>query len=193
MARKTIAKKKKKKKAKKKKNEAKKILAKKQLFEFHEIFPKEVDAINLRRGKFHRTPIGLEDENKDRYGNPVQRPTQESKLVGVALSGGGVRSASFCLGALQALDTLGHLKKVDYLSTVSGGGYIGTSMCAAMSSTESRNFPFPSDLDPDESPGLQHIRDYSNYLFPRGPTSILDFFITWSFICAVCCSASLKC
>ncbi len=47
-------------------------------------------------------------------------------LVGLALSGGGVRSASFNLGLVQALSRRRLLKRFDYLSTVSGGGYIGT-------------------------------------------------------------------
>ncbi len=46
-------------------------------------------------------------------------------LVGLALSGGGVRSATFCLGFLQGLHGLGLLRIFDYLSTVSGGGYVG--------------------------------------------------------------------
>src|SRR6185436_1074713 len=58
------------------------------------------------------------------------RPDED--LFGVALSGGGIRSASFCLGALQALDQFGLIRRMDYLSTVSGGGYIGASMVAAM-------------------------------------------------------------
>ena len=43
----------------------------------------------------------------------------------LCLSGGGVRSASFALGILQGLARAGVLGKFDYLSTVSGGGYIG--------------------------------------------------------------------
>src|SRR5207248_10333702 len=46
-------------------------------------------------------------------------------LVGLALSGGGIRSASLNLGLLQALHENGVLRHVDYLATVSGGGYIG--------------------------------------------------------------------
>ncbi len=49
-------------------------------------------------------------------------------LTGIALSGGGIRSATFCLGALQALAKHDLLKYFDYLSTVSGGGYIGGSL-----------------------------------------------------------------
>jgi hypothetical protein len=45
--------------------------------------------------------------------------------LGIALSGGGIRSATFCLGVLQSLARAGWLKHVDYLSTVSGGGYVG--------------------------------------------------------------------
>lgn len=55
-------------------------------------------------------------------------PTLPPDLRGIALSGGGIRSASFCLGVLQALAYAGWLKKLDYLSTVSGGGYIGGSL-----------------------------------------------------------------
>ena len=44
---------------------------------------------------------------------------------GLALSGGGIRSASFALGLLQALYGFGAFDKFHYLSTVSGGGYIG--------------------------------------------------------------------
>jgi hypothetical protein len=54
-------------------------------------------------------------------------------LVGLALSGGGIRSASFALGVLQALARshgthTNQLRNIDYLSTVSGGGYIGSSL-----------------------------------------------------------------
>jgi hypothetical protein len=48
--------------------------------------------------------------------------------VGITLSGGGIRSASFSLGILQALAYSGWLPKFDYMSTVSGGGYIGASL-----------------------------------------------------------------
>ena len=43
-------------------------------------------------------------------------------LVGLAFSGGDIRSATFNIGILQGLDQLGLLNLVDYLSTVSGGG-----------------------------------------------------------------------
>ena len=46
-------------------------------------------------------------------------------LVGVALSGGGIRSATFCLGVFQALAQKQLLGRMDYLSTVSGGGFFG--------------------------------------------------------------------
>jgi hypothetical protein len=51
----------------------------------------------------------------------------DSRIVGICLSGGGIRSAAFSLGALQALHTqLGLLKgpqHARYLSAVSGGSY----------------------------------------------------------------------
>jgi hypothetical protein len=48
------------------------------------------------------------------------------RLVGVGLSGGGIRSATFALGVFQGLARLKLLGKIDYLSTVSGGGYFGS-------------------------------------------------------------------
>lgn len=53
------------------------------------------------------------------------KKSADEPLVGLALSGGGLRSAAFGLGVLQTLARLGFLDRVDYFSTVSGGGYIG--------------------------------------------------------------------
>ncbi len=53
-------------------------------------------------------------------------PANPQDLVGLALSGGGIRSASFNLGVLQALVESGLFRYLDFLSTVSGGGYIGS-------------------------------------------------------------------
>ncbi len=55
----------------------------------------------------------------------VRDRAKRMDLFGVSFSGGGIRSATLCLGVLQALGKLKLLKQVDYLSTVSGGGYIG--------------------------------------------------------------------
>ncbi len=49
----------------------------------------------------------------------------EEPVVALALSGGGIRSASFALGVLQAIHAFGAFDRFHYLSTVSGGGYVG--------------------------------------------------------------------
>jgi Patatin-like phospholipase len=142
-----------------------------QVFDFADVFQNEIDALNKRRAAGHQ--IELEEESRDTHGKVVKRPTEKSDIIGLALSGGGIRSASFCLGALQALHTVGALDKVDYLSTVSGGGYIGASFTAAMHESQGE-FPFESKLAPDETTAVQHIRDHSNYLFAGGVGNILD-------------------
>jgi hypothetical protein len=139
---------------------------------FHEIFALEIEAINQRRAKKNRAAIGLEQEDCQRDGTPVMRPKSGSNVIGLALSGGGIRSAAFCLGALQSLDVRHLIDKLDYLSTVSGGGYIGTSMTAAISAGTTGKFPFTSELRTGEVPGVQHIRDHSNYLFPQGVLNV---------------------
>ena len=51
----------------------------------------------------------------------TEQPEIKDKLVGLALSGGGIRSATFSLGVMQRLAKEGCLEYVDYLSTVSRG------------------------------------------------------------------------
>jgi len=53
-------------------------------------------------------------------------PGETGPKVGLALSGGGIRSATFSLGVLQAFALSGLLRRFDWLSTVSGGGYVGS-------------------------------------------------------------------
>jgi hypothetical protein len=58
-----------------------------------------------------------------RAGDP---PDQDPHpLSALCISGGGVRSATFALGVIQGFVEQGVLADFDYLSTVSGGGYIG--------------------------------------------------------------------
>src|SRR5690349_4981932 len=52
------------------------------------------------------------------------------KRAALCISGGGIRSATFALGILQGLARCGLLGKFHYLSTVSGGGYIGSWLSA---------------------------------------------------------------
>jgi hypothetical protein len=92
-------------------------------------------------------------------------PPHPCNAVGLALSGGGIRSAAFCIGAVQALAAHRALDGVDYLSTVSGGGYTGASMTAA--SSRGSGFPFQHPEAYRDSVGVGHVRNYSNYLLPR--------------------------
>lgn len=90
-----------------------------------------------------------------------------SPLTGLALSGGGVRSASVCLGAVQALHDAVGIEGVDYLSTVSGGGYLGCCLTAGLHCREGE-FPFTADHDYGDTDAVRHIRDFSKYLVPNG-------------------------
>ncbi|MER9171200.1 patatin-like phospholipase family protein [Mesorhizobium australicum] len=128
----------------------------------------------------HGAPIKVKASHTlDERGIPCPRLDSEKHIVGLALSGGGVRSAAFCLGVVQALDSINEdnepkvLDLIDYLSTVSGGGYIGASLAAGLMQTEKGRFPFASKLDQQETLETQHIRDYSNYLAPAGSIDIL--------------------
>ena len=108
----------------------------------------------------------------------------DPSLWGLAISGGGVRSATFGLGVLQAMIRRRILERFDYLSTVSGGGYIGACLSSLLSGLTE------TGLDPENSPfvGLRgeeheyqlpevtklsarhqihHLRTHGEYLIPR--------------------------
>ncbi len=107
---------------------------------------------------------------------PVEAFALARNLAGMGISGGGIRSATFNLGILQGLAERGLLPYFDYLSTVSGGGYIGCwlhgviqrmhgghpAAAAAQLSPEANPIPGPPADDP-----ISFLRKYSNYLAPR--------------------------
>ncbi|MGP0069651.1 MAG: patatin-like phospholipase family protein [Isosphaeraceae bacterium] len=71
-----------------------------------------------------------EDRDRANLDRAMRLAALDRDLVGVSLSGGGIRSATFALGVLQGLARMRLLKRIDYLSTVSGGGYIGSWLAA---------------------------------------------------------------
>ncbi|GAM10153.1 patatin-like phospholipase [Geobacter sp. OR-1] len=117
----------------------------------------------------------------------------------LCLSGGGIRSATFNLGILQGLAKAGLLKQFDYLSTVSGGGYIGAWLSAwiARSCFPYVNHQLASQQDV-QNPGtepepIRQLRNFSNYLSPKvglmnadtwtlAATFIRNMLINWAVI-----------
>src|ERR1041384_1002364 len=100
-------------------------------------------------------------------------------FAALCLSGGGIRSASFSLGVIQGLAEAKLLDKFNYLSTVSGGGYIGSWLSAWLNRAAeparvpellySRRIQTDRLVDRDAEPGaeaaeIEHLREYSNYL-----------------------------
>jgi Patatin-like phospholipase len=98
----------------------------------------------------------------------------------LCLSGGGIRSACFALGVLQALAKRRMLDRFHYLSTVSGGGYIGSWLSAwrhhaaddkavfqqlasrcHRPATDAGSDPFSEPLE------VEGLRQNSNFLTPR--------------------------
>jgi hypothetical protein len=95
-------------------------------------------------------------------------------LMGLAFSGGGIRSATLNLGVLQGLAKAGLLKKFDYISAVSGGNYIASWLAAWIKRdgfTEVTRQLSPDRAGPPprgaEAAPIRWLRDYSNYLTPR--------------------------
>src|SRR5271154_3332906 len=128
----------------------------------------------------------LETSRNLRLGEDSKRPGPGKSLVGLAFSGGGIRSATFNLGILQALAKSQTLRTFDYLSTVSGGGYIGSWLMGWMHHQGigvkkveeylSTHNTLPSKIE--ERPEVRFLRSYSNYLTPRTGLLGADF---WTF------------
>ena len=128
-----------------------------------------------------------------RPGEPQQPPhAVAASLAGLALSGGGIRSATFGLGVLEALKEKDRLQGIDYLSTVSGGGYIGAWLSANCRRAAARSEALDNGRVPAAIGGnreyrhqyaqaavdwlstaanwresVAHLRRNSNYLSPR--------------------------
>ncbi len=102
--------------------------------------------------------------------------TQKSQpVVGLALSGGGIRSATFCLGVLRALAGGAaadanriSLRSIDVLSTVSGGGYVGSFLGALFSRQDSTPADVERHLTSHASQPVHWLRENGRYLAPNG-------------------------
>lgn len=100
-------------------------------------------------------------------------PQNKAHAIGLALSGGGIRSATFSLGVLIALGRRNLLPQFDYLSTVSGGGYLGSFLTTFLSDRKESEAAPKVGLSASQIPflhmdgeaeALRYIRHRSKYL-----------------------------
>jgi Patatin-like phospholipase len=137
--------------------------------------------------------VGQQELDNEENAVEIFQKAHQMSLVGLAFSGGGIRSATFNLGVLQGLAELHLLPMFDYLSTVSGGGYIGSWLTAWIfrgGSETNVGCLRKTTLDDDQAPPINRVQDclnpdrstkidgqeprpirflreYSNYLTPR--------------------------
>jgi len=110
----------------------------------------------------------------------MSKDTTDQSPLGLAISGGGIRSATFALGILQGLAKRKVLSKLSYLSTVSGGGYIGSWLSVWSAREAKLGLPgihrVEECLHPEwaenksgtgEAIPLQWLRAYGNFLAPK--------------------------
>ncbi len=126
----------------------------------------------------------------------------------LCLSGGGVRSASFGLGVLQGLARSGLLRGFDYLSTVSGGGYIGGWLSAWRVRAAERGEPDPAADLGEGRPGevepapMTRLRRLVKFLDPRtgalsvdvwtmGGTILRNLLVTWTVLLPIIAAGAM--
>jgi len=85
----------------------------------------------------------------------------------LCLSGGGIRSAAFSLGVIQALARARLLGQFDYLSTVSGGGFIGSWLSMLIAQKGSVAAAEDELREGGAAPAVAALRDYTDYLTPH--------------------------
>lgn len=107
--------------------------------------------------------------------NSIVGLIHKKEPAALCLSGGGMRSGSFALGIIQGLARHNLLNQFTYLSTVSGGGYIGSWLSAwthrhpdglAGVTEELKHNPKDSKIEPDPEP-VRYLRNYSNFITPK--------------------------
>jgi hypothetical protein len=154
--------------------------------QWREVFDEELDEIDKQRARRRFLDSTIPFEGSTGTGGAtanamngtagwserIRTGKQPQNLIGVAFSGGGIRSATFNLGILQGLQEFDLLRYVDYLSTVSGGGFIGSWLVANVR----RTAHWLGRLT-DWSESIAHLRSYSNYLSPRTGLMSAD---TWT-------------
>jgi hypothetical protein len=156
---------------------------------FPEVLSAELLQLRARRKTlFGDPPLPAEGAADERS---AYAPAHRFKALGVTCSGGGIRSATLNLGILQGLSAAGVLPSVDYLSTVSGGGYIGSWLhgliqrLAGGNPARATGWLSPRERPPHNEPAddpIEFLRKYSNYLAPRLGLFSGDFwviFIIW--------------
>jgi hypothetical protein len=95
--------------------------------------------------------------------------------IGLAFSGGGIRSATFCLGVLRALARNKVLHRFDYLSTVSGGGYIGSAFGRLFhAGPQGDPTSVEAGIANDGSLFLWWLRNNGRFLAPAGAADLIQ-------------------
>jgi predicted acylesterase/phospholipase RssA len=127
----------------------------------------ELDEIERRRQRRPGPHARLVPDDLETHGQRAQRLNHSA----LCLSGGGIRSAAFCLGVLQGLAEKHMLRQFDYLSTVSGGGFIGGWLQVLVG--ESGVSSAEEVISKPRPEALRRLRAFTNYLTPQtGPLSI---------------------
>jgi hypothetical protein len=133
--------------------------------------PQAVDEELLKRLLLEDAFVGYIKRMDDSRLETIFSHMAASQQSALCLSGGGIRSATFALGIVQGLTRYKVLREFTYLSTVSGGGYLGGWLTAwihhaGFDQVEETLGGQPGPpLEPEAAP-IRHLRRYSNYLSP---------------------------
>jgi hypothetical protein len=123
--------------------------------------------------------IATERQQIDRARRAKELPLTDERpdTVGLALSCGGVRSASFGLGVIQGLARTGLLNHIDYVSSLGGGAYIAGSLViqAQRGKLAEPGMLLRNRLPPPPATGMIWLRNITLHLVAVGMITAAAF------------------
>ncbi len=154
---------------------------------FISVYNAEIEAIKKRRRALNSKEADLEGRTETPRGQITTRALEPNipeksplPMFGIALSGGGIRSATINLGFLKVLNENNVFRLADYLSTVSGGGFTGSYITEKLRLQLGKD-PGPKGTNPYEglfsSDDIAHIKRHGFYLAPgkKGLQKLMDY------------------
>jgi hypothetical protein len=155
--------------------------------------------------------IYVRERRKEKFPEDTEVNVKEDSL-GIALSGGGIRSATLCLGLMKELNNMGLIEKADYLSSVSGGGYLASYIHTSLAKKQAASNPYDELF---EESSIKHFRAHRKHLYIWPKYKLLSqivlalfivglFLLSWlwlilpfGFLTVICCyklpSVGLSC
>jgi len=116
------------------------------------------------------TPSSASPQEAAASAEPAQPAPEMTGDWAICCSGGGIRSATYCLGALQTMDAGGLVGKAKWILGVSGGSYIAASRALVAHGLDGATGPHAYARGTAEE---ENLRNNTHYIAPDAKTMLM--------------------